>query len=56
MVPERVSHHVAGEVSRNELSTETVERRTIVVTDGNDVALCHAHGGELSVKHDRLAR
>ena len=42
---ESVSHHVAGDVGRGELRTQTGERRPVIVRDGNDVALCHAHAG-----------
>jgi hypothetical protein len=42
---ESVSHHVAGDVGRSELRTQTVEGRAVIVRDGNDVALCHAHAG-----------
>ena len=50
LVSERVAHHIAREVGLNKLRTQAVKRRTIVVTDGNDVALSHSHAGELSVK------
>jgi hypothetical protein len=42
---ESISHHVAGDVGRSELRTQTVEGRAVIVGDGNDVALCHAHAG-----------
>ena len=42
---ECVSHHVASDVRRCELHAQAVERRTAIVGDGNNVALCHAHAG-----------
>jgi hypothetical protein len=42
---EGVSHHVASDVRRSELRTQTVQLRAVIVGDGNYVALCHAHAG-----------
>jgi len=53
--PELVAHHVAGAAGGGKLLAKIVERGSIVVGDGDDVAFCGTHAGQLPKQHDRFA-
>jgi hypothetical protein len=50
-----VPHHVTVGVGRYELPTYFIQRRAIVVRNGDDVALSPAHARNFFVQNDRLA-
>jgi hypothetical protein len=53
--PKNVAHHVTGNVDGGEFLAQFVQRSTIIIDDGDDVAHCPAHTWQLPLQHDRLA-
>ena len=54
VLPGCVAQHIAWGVGSDEFLAQLVERGTIIVGDGDDVALRPTHTGYLFVHHDRL--
>ena len=53
--PKYVAHHVTGDVGDGEFLAQFVQRFTVIIGDGDDVALGAAHAWQLPMQNNRLA-